>query len=310
MILLAGIVITVLLFVFALRPQAAAFIYAFGKGNLEWLAWVLAVCLTLFESVFAAVLVSAIFFPVAVDNLFSAVLRIRGHGGIVSTVIHRHCLIRWHRLTIADTLRTLQSILMAITLPVNAVPIAGNLLYIAMNGYWRGASYHIVYLAMRGLKFRESIQFFRDRRASYASFGCVAMALEMIPVLNCFFLFTNVVGAALWACDMENEIQQAVANAEPNATTVIVMPAVSRLDHVVASVGDSARATAGEVIAPVIPGKGRGRGAGSASGGARKPLNVATAIDAVSTVVQAANAKPGSGPSGSKTLGTKLGRAP
>ncbi|KAI8842121.1 hypothetical protein BC829DRAFT_401696 [Chytridium lagenaria] len=270
-IVFAGLVITILLFVLALRPQANAFIYAFRNSstNLEWLAWVLAVFLTLFESVFGVVIVAASF--------SLAVLRIRGHGDIISPVLHRHCLLRWHRLTVADTYRNLQSIFMAITLPVNAVPIIGTILYIAMNGYWRGSSYHILYLAMRGLKFKDSLQFFRDRRASYTSFGATAMALEAIPVLNCFFVFTNVIGAALWACDMEDEIKAAMAKAaleeavnESSATSppgmpgaprpsappavAVVMPAVSRMDAV---------NTASQLYP--VPAKGKGKGGKTAA---------------------------------------------
>ena len=33
-----------------------------------------------------------------------------------------------------------------------------------------------------------------------------AMALELIPIANVFFVFTNTVGAALWAADMEDQI--------------------------------------------------------------------------------------------------------
>ena len=35
------------------------------------------------------------------------------------------------------------------------------------------------------------------------SFGIVTVLLEMIPVAGIFFTFTNAVGAALWAVDME-----------------------------------------------------------------------------------------------------------
>ena len=37
------------------------------------------------------------------------------------------------------------------------------------------------------------------------SFGVVAIFLEMVPFLGVLFTFTNTVGAALWAADMENK---------------------------------------------------------------------------------------------------------
>ena len=35
------------------------------------------------------------------------------------------------------------------------------------------------------------------------SFGVAAVLLELVPVAGIFFAFTNTVGAALWAADME-----------------------------------------------------------------------------------------------------------
>ena len=38
----------------------------------------------------------------------------------------------------------------------------------------------------------------------FRSFGVVAVLLELIPIANIFFAFTNTVGAALWAADLEH----------------------------------------------------------------------------------------------------------
>ncbi|KAK6414378.1 hypothetical protein LTR95_017744 [Oleoguttula sp. CCFEE 5521] len=43
------------------------------------------------------------------------------------------------------------------------------------------------------------------RKAAYASFGIVAVLLEMIPIAGIFFAYTNTVGAALWAADLEQK---------------------------------------------------------------------------------------------------------
>jgi hypothetical protein len=37
-------------------------------------------------------------------------------------------------------------------------------------------------------------------------FGVPAMLLEMIPFFGIFFTFTNMVGAALWAADIEKSL--------------------------------------------------------------------------------------------------------
>lgn len=42
-----------------------------------------------------------------------------------------------------------------------------------------------------------------------ARFGVTAFLLEMIPFINLFFVFTNTVGAALWAADLEKSASTA-----------------------------------------------------------------------------------------------------
>lgn len=37
------------------------------------------------------------------------------------------------------------------------------------------------------------------------SFGVPAVLLELVPIAGIFFSFTNTVGAALWAADMEQK---------------------------------------------------------------------------------------------------------
>lgn len=38
---------------------------------------------------------------------------------------------------------------------------------------------------------------------TWLSFGVAVVLLELVPVASIFFTFTNTVGAALWAADME-----------------------------------------------------------------------------------------------------------
>lgn len=59
---------------------------------------------------------------------------------------------------------------------------------------------------------------------SYASFGSLAFGLELIPIFNIFFMWTNIVGAALWIADeYENEhnskITKAISDDEPSTST-------------------------------------------------------------------------------------------
>lgn len=43
----------------------------------------------------------------------------------------------------------------------------------------------------------------RPLTSHYNSFGIAAILLELVPVGSILFAFTNTVGAALWAADME-----------------------------------------------------------------------------------------------------------
>lgn len=42
-----------------------------------------------------------------------------------------------------------------------------------------------------------------QRKPAYISFGTVAMLLQLIPFTSIFFAYTNTVGAALWAVELE-----------------------------------------------------------------------------------------------------------
>lgn len=51
--------------------------------------------------------------------------------------------------------------------------------------------------------------------SDWSSFGVPAVLLELIPLAGIFFSFTNNVGAALWAADIE----KGSATSEQNRTT-------------------------------------------------------------------------------------------
>ena len=43
----------------------------------------------------------------------------------------------------------------------------------------------------------------QDSELTMHSFGVPAVLLELVPIAGIFFTFTNTVGAALWAADLE-----------------------------------------------------------------------------------------------------------
>jgi hypothetical protein len=53
-------------------------------------------------------------------------------------------------------------------------------------------------------------------RLTATSFGVPAVLLELVPIAGIFFSFTNTVGAALWAADMEQNQQSGGSSTAPN----------------------------------------------------------------------------------------------
>jgi uncharacterized protein involved in cysteine biosynthesis len=86
---------------------------------------------------------------------------------------------------------------------LNIIPVLGSAAYITVNGYWTGFGAHWYYFELKGLDFKEGLRFVQRNRSGYVGFGVVSTALESIPLLNSIFVFSNLVGAALWACDLE-----------------------------------------------------------------------------------------------------------
>ena len=65
------------------------------------------------------------------------------------------------------------------------------------------------YLRMRGIKSYQEQQAVADtHKLAYRQFGIAAAFLSAVPVASWAFAFSNTVGAALWAADMEKRDEQ------------------------------------------------------------------------------------------------------
>lgn len=89
-------------------------------------------------------------------------------------------------------------------LPLNFIPIVGTIMFVVLQGRKFGPTAHARYFQLKQMNKKEKDQFVERRKAAYASFGIPAVLLEMVPIAGIFFSFTNTVGAALWAADMES----------------------------------------------------------------------------------------------------------
>jgi len=94
-----------------------------------------------------------------------------------------------------------------ILLPLHVVPVAGTFVYCYLNGWVMTFSKRIHYdVELRKFTVNQSRKYAWKHKGEFCEFGAVAVFLEMTPVLNLLFFWTNVVGAALWVAD---EIEEA-----------------------------------------------------------------------------------------------------
>ncbi|KAJ5794017.1 hypothetical protein N7457_000616 [Penicillium paradoxum] len=88
-------------------------------------------------------------------------------------------------------------------LPLNLIPVVGTVLYIFMQGKKAGPGLHVRYFQLKGWNYTEREEWVKNNRGGYTGLGITSFMLEMIPFASIVFSFTNTVGAALWAADLE-----------------------------------------------------------------------------------------------------------
>jgi len=196
--ILVSIIASVLLFVFAFPAQA----YGLSPYMANWIAWIISFFITLIEIATTVLVFSSLFLAYYMDIIFDAVWRQETMG-----------IDRVERQTISSrtysciksflTLIIFRVILLLITSPLNLIPILGTILYIYVNGYYYAWSLHCRYFDLIGLTFSQGKHYVEENRSDYTQFGVVGLFLEMVPFLNLITPITNVIGSALWACDIE-----------------------------------------------------------------------------------------------------------
>ncbi|KAF2488793.1 hypothetical protein BU16DRAFT_213194 [Lophium mytilinum] len=88
-------------------------------------------------------------------------------------------------------------------LPLNFIPVVGTVIFVALQGRKTGPAAHARYFQLKEMSKSERNRYIEEKKAAYTAFGVVALLLEMVPFAGIFFAFTNTVGAALWAADLE-----------------------------------------------------------------------------------------------------------
>jgi hypothetical protein len=88
-------------------------------------------------------------------------------------------------------------------LPLNFIPIAGIPLFLILTGYRAGPFHHWRYFKLLGFSKKERKAFVEARQGRYTGFGTIALMLQLVPVLQMFFLLTTAAGSALWVVELE-----------------------------------------------------------------------------------------------------------
>ncbi|MCJ1355045.1 MAG: hypothetical protein MMC33_005036 [Icmadophila ericetorum] len=89
-------------------------------------------------------------------------------------------------------------------LPLNFIPVLGTIMFVILQGRKAGPVAHTRYFQLKEWNKNQRQKHVEENQAAYTSFGIAAVLLELVPIASIFFAFTNTVGAALWAADIEN----------------------------------------------------------------------------------------------------------
>ncbi|KAI0021413.1 hypothetical protein F4780DRAFT_778689 [Xylariomycetidae sp. FL0641] len=100
-------------------------------------------------------------------------------------------------------------------LPLNFIPVVGTVIFILIQGRGRGEAVHGRYFQLKNWSSSQQRDWLQQHTGPYTTFGTIATVLEMVPFVSIFFAFTNTVGAALWAADIEQKNTQMTAGTAP-----------------------------------------------------------------------------------------------
>ncbi|CAI5724172.1 unnamed protein product [Hyaloperonospora brassicae] len=193
--------VAVTLFTFTLDWQVAK-LHALGLSGA--FAWPVAVLFVLLEVFLLTVVYGLVALEWFKDKIFAHVLSACGYRELVENEERHSPFLRV--LTSCCRVSVLLRLgLLVVTLPLNMVPVLGNLTYAWLNGTLLAWEAHLYYFEMKALDFDAQKAIIAQRKIQYSAFGMQAMLLEMIPIAGALFMFTNAAGAALFAARIEKD---------------------------------------------------------------------------------------------------------
>ncbi len=200
-ILTAGLVSSVVIFLTLLGPQARYIQSLFNPSyTLIIISWIVSLLLVICESG-AAIVILSLFLISSEVKVFDTVLQEKCPSLYLPQSPNDMPII-------ATQLSSLRMGLLGIvtlisTLPLNAVPILGQFMFVFINGWTQGPLSHTRYFDLKGWDQSRRESFIRQHRWLYWQFGISKTILEMIPIVNCLGVYVNSIGAALLAHELE-----------------------------------------------------------------------------------------------------------
>jgi uncharacterized protein involved in cysteine biosynthesis len=174
------------------------------------LAWVVAVLAALLISALIIVIATLIILPIFTETIVDYVWKDKGLP--VREDLDTCCRGCSTDCQLCCSGIILSIVVLIITLPLNAIPIIGTIIFCAINGWlyaWeKQTRYHV---EVKGWDFSRSRAYAVHHWYTYTVFGVVCYLLLLVPLANILFGFTNAVGAALWAAAQWNEEQKILA---------------------------------------------------------------------------------------------------
>ena len=92
-----------------------------------------------------------------------------------------------------------------LTIPLNFIPAVGTILFLILNGRKAGPRFLSRYFQLKQLSETVKQQHISKRTGALTSFGITTVLLNLVPMGNQIFQFSNIVGAALLASDLERK---------------------------------------------------------------------------------------------------------
>lgn len=99
---------------------------------------------------------------------------------------------------------------------LSLVPLFGPVVIVLLKASRSGFMKHRRYFELKGLTLAQKNYLWCHKRHLYFSFGFWCTVSEMIPLLNIIFFYTNIIGAAMWAIDIEKLMNSNKESTEPD----------------------------------------------------------------------------------------------